>query len=468
MRKLAITMLALLPAGILVAQGVRFTSTDTALARAFAWAKATALSYKGHPGDPVGPWYESALPPRHAFCMRDVSHQSVGAAILGMDAENRNMFTLFTRNVSAAKDWCSYWEMNRSGVPAPDDYRSDREFWYNLNANFDVLDASWRLYRWTGDSTYISDARFQAHTMGDYIRAWTLEADSLLTRPAHPNAPVPYHEDDKYDRCRGLPSYSEGVHNLKMGVDLVGALYRGMLTYADILAARGLSHEAQAYTLKAQGYQRHLEADWWSDQDSLYYTYYSNDGHFGRDEGETFLLWFGALTDSARRGRTLDHLASRTWNMENTSYLPWLFYLGGRWDQARRYILYLSDPSTARREYPEVSFGVVEGIVQGLMGVAPVARTVSTLYRGTGSSELLDLPILGTTLSIRESPNAARVINRGARPVTWRVRFAGAHAWVRVGGVRTRTQIEHIEPGRVTSAVEVRVRPGETMTVRVQ
>jgi len=31
----------------------------------------------------VGYWYEAALPGREAFCMRDVSHQSIGAETLG-------------------------------------------------------------------------------------------------------------------------------------------------------------------------------------------------------------------------------------------------------------------------------------------------------------------------------------------------------------------------------------------------
>src|SRR5882757_6633916 len=106
-------------------QAIRFGSSDTALVRAFGWAKEQALHYKGKPEDPVGPWYESALPPRDAFCMRDVSHQSVGGAILGLDAENKNMLTLFARHVSESRNWCSYWEMNKKGVPAPEDYRSD-------------------------------------------------------------------------------------------------------------------------------------------------------------------------------------------------------------------------------------------------------------------------------------------------------------------------------------------------------
>ncbi len=44
--------------------------------------------------------------------------------------------------------------MNR---PASADYKSDAEFWYNLPANFDVLDACYRMYLWTGNKAYIED-----------------------------------------------------------------------------------------------------------------------------------------------------------------------------------------------------------------------------------------------------------------------------------------------------------------------
>ena len=236
-------------------QGVQFGSSDTAMVKAFEWAKAQALHYRGQPGDPVGPWYEAALPSRDAFCMRDVSHQAVGAAILGLDAANKNMLRLFAKNISASKDWCSYWEMNKHGVPAPEDYRNDNEFWYNLDANFDLLSAMWRLGTWTGDSSYYDNPEsrnFQEKSTGPYIGSWVLQPDSLLARPAHPNAPVPFNEHDAFHRCRGLPSYSEGISNIKMGVDLVAALYRGLMTYSDILRHRRRGSEAEAYVRRAE------------------------------------------------------------------------------------------------------------------------------------------------------------------------------------------------------------------------
>lgn len=100
-------------------KGISFTTSDPRLQQSFDWAKKTALSYVGASTDAVGPWYEASLPEREAFCMRDVSHQSGGAEALGLSKENYNMFAKFAQNISEAKDWCTYWEINRYNKPAP-------------------------------------------------------------------------------------------------------------------------------------------------------------------------------------------------------------------------------------------------------------------------------------------------------------------------------------------------------------
>ena len=61
-----------------------FVSSDKELNKAFHWAQNKALSYAHDNTDPVGYWYEAALPDREAFCMRDVSHQAIGAEIFGI------------------------------------------------------------------------------------------------------------------------------------------------------------------------------------------------------------------------------------------------------------------------------------------------------------------------------------------------------------------------------------------------
>jgi hypothetical protein len=452
-----------------------FTSSDKAMEQAFNWAKEQALHYKGAATDPVGPWYESALPPRSAFCMRDVSHQCIGAEVLGLSRENVNMFNLFAGNISKSKDWCSYWEINKWNKPAPDDYRDDKEFWYNLPANFDVLNASWRMYLWTGNRHYIDApalVNFQQRSVNEYINSWVLAADSLLKRPAHPNAPAPYNESDSFHRCRGLPSYSEGVQNLKTGVDLVAALYRGMLTYSDMLALKGKNKEAAVYTKKAQKYLERLEADWWSDADGQYYTYYSNTGQFGKDEGETFLLWFDALKDSARASKILDRVTAAKINVENMSYYPFLFYKFGRWEKARDYILLLSDPSTARREYPEVSYGIVEGVVQGLMGISPDARTqtLTTIYKTDtpGNASISNVPLLNTNISLTHlSRQQSAIKNTGAHSFKWKAMFYGTFIHANVNGKVMAVKAGKDLQNRAVSVVEAAVNAGQKVNVQV-
>ncbi|WP_316753091.1 trehalase family glycosidase [Pedobacter gandavensis] len=411
--------------------GVTFKSSDPALETAFVRAKEMALSYKGKTSDPVGPWYESALPPRSAFCMRDVAHQTIGGEVLGLHKENKNMLRIFVKGISASKDWCSFWEMNHLGKPAVEDYRNDEAFWYNLNANFDVITASWKLYLWTGDEEYIKGAdfvNFQEKSVNEFIDSWVLQADSLLSRPTHPNAPVPFNVKDNFHRCRGLPSYSEGVPNIKMGVDLVAALYSGLNSYANILDVKGQTKKAKLYREKAAAYQKNIDTYWWNEAGSRYNTFYSDSHKFGLDEGETFLLWFDALKEGERKEKTIQHLLNNKWNVENLSYFPLIMYQNGQAEKAYEYMLHLTDPGTKRREYPEVSFGVVKGFTEGLMGMEADARIgrISTLYRGKkgSSATLKDVPVLNTLVTIKHDGNRKSTLtNHGAKKILWQAEF---------------------------------------------
>ncbi|MBD1364255.1 hypothetical protein IDJ77_10590 [Mucilaginibacter sp. ZT4R22] len=456
--------------------GLSFTSDDAALQTAFNNAKAMALSYKGKPADPVGPWYESALPPRFAFCMRDVSHQALAGQVLGLQDANKNMLTLFAKNISQSKDWCTYWEINHFGKPAPEDYRNDKEFWYNLDANFDVMTTCWKLYLWTGDKEYIQGKAFKNfyhRSAKEFISKWVLQPDSLLTRPAHPNAPVPFNVEDSFHRCRGLPSYSEGVPDIKMGADLLAAIYRGLLSYAEILKVNGQQREAAIYAKKAEAYQKQLDKQWWDDKASLYFTYYSNKNVFGKTEGETFLLWFDALKDSARRKKTLEHLLANDWNIENLSYFPYLMYENGYPAAAYKYILHLTNPATERREYPEVSFGVIKGFTEGLMGIAADARynSISTLYRNNNDvgSALYRVPVLNTLINIRHVNKKKSVLtNKGNKMVNWRASFYGNHALIYINAIAHKAIYKKDGTGNAVSYASVKVNAGDVITAYVK
>src|SRR5690606_24671108 len=160
---------------------IDFSCSDPKLTQAFQWAKEQALAY-AFEGDPVGKWYEAALPGREAFCMRDTAHQATGAHFLGLAEHTYNMLYKFAVNISPSRDWCSFWEIDRHDRPAPVDYTDDADFWYNLPANFDVLDCCYRQYCWTGDRRYLEHPvflEFYDRTVDDYVRTWDRDGDGF-------------------------------------------------------------------------------------------------------------------------------------------------------------------------------------------------------------------------------------------------------------------------------------------------
>lgn len=449
---------------------ITFKSSDTAIEIAFNRAKSMALSYKGDSNDPVGPWYEAALPARSAFCMRDVSHQSIGAEILGLNKENKNMLSLFATNISDNKDWCSYWEINKYGKPAPEDYRNDKEFWYNLDSNFDVIFACWRLYLWTGDESYIKDPEFKnffEKSVTNYIDRWVLDADSLLTRPEFPNATASFNSKDAFHSCRGLASYSEGIPNLKMSVDLVAAIYRGLLTYSSILKQNGDTIKAEFYEKKAAKYHQKIEQVWWDNTASMYNTLYTSDGKFSKDQADLFLLWFEALKDKTRTQKTIERIISEKGNVESSSYLPFLLYKYGFGDKAYEYIIHLTDPATKRREYPEVSYGVIEGIIHGYMGVEPDAtkKMVTTLYRGKNgtTSEVDNLPVLSTMLNVKQENQKTTFHNKGNMSIQWRAMFSGNYNAVFINNKKIVANHKKDDNGNLFTFVDIPVNAGQQL-----
>lgn len=79
-------------------------SNDSVLVKDFEWAKKQAMAFVFRGDDPAGHWYEAALPRRFAFCMRDVSHQLVGAQMLGLADINKNLLAKFVSAIAESRD----------------------------------------------------------------------------------------------------------------------------------------------------------------------------------------------------------------------------------------------------------------------------------------------------------------------------------------------------------------------------
>jgi hypothetical protein len=460
-----------------VSSPLEFQSSLPALDQAFAWAKAQALAYV-FTGDSVGDWYEAALPRREAFCMRDVSHQAAGANALGLQAINKNLFRKFAANISEAKDWCTYWEINRHDKPAPVDYRNDKEFWYNLPANFDVLDAVARQYLWTGDRTYLDDPaflNFYERTVKDYVERWALGPDKIMSRPAIMNLAVPLDPKDPYRASRGLASYNEDEEGMNVGADLPAAQYAGFKAYALLRRARGDAAEAAAFDQKAADLQAFFHRTWWDSAAGRYYVFHSPDGLFRHGIGQEFLVYYGVTADDGPTKQAVRELVMRQdINIEMRSYYPEILFRHGEDAAALRTILYLCDPSTKRREYPEVSFAVIGALTRGLMGIEPDARdgSVATLPRLPGEltrAEIRNVPVLGTVISVKhERQSRTELSNLGRAPIVWKAAFRGRHDVIRIDGRAQKAAIARAEDGREISFIRMTVEPGRAATATIE
>lgn len=454
---------------------ISLKTTDSLLAESFNWAAKQAMSYVHDGNDPVGLWYEAALPQREAFCMRDVAHQSTGAHLLGLAKHNKNMLHKFAKNISESKDWCSYWEINRYDEPAPVDYRNDSEFWYNLPANYDVIDACFRQYLWTGDLDYIKEpvfTNFYLHSMEDYTQRWQLGLDEIMERNRWVNTPQPLDSNDYFHICRGLPSYEEGdPFQLEVGADLLGFQYKAGLSWANMLEASGDIDKAEQARNKAIELKAYFLNNWHNASNNTVYQASFRDRGFVSKPSQ-FLLYTGIAYSEENYSNEVEALLNfgKT-NIESQSYLPLILSNYDQNEAAYNHVLDLSHPDKKRREYPEVSFAVIESIVVGLAGIEADARNnqISTLNRLPSSSQQITvdhIPFLRGEVSVSHlSTSVSTFINNTGDDIVWVPHFYGSHDFVIVDGDKINTSNKTTLGGRPVSFITIVVKDKEMISV---
>jgi hypothetical protein len=457
-------------------------SSDTRLVQSFNWAKQQAMAYV-FDGDPVGPWYEAALPGRRAFCMRDVSHQVAGAQALGLSKYTHNMLRRFAENISASKDWCSYWEIDHLNRPAPIDFKSDAEFWYNLPANFDVLDACYRMYLWTGDRTYIEDPvflNFYNHTVTDYVLRWDLGLDRIMAR-RNPVQKPPF--------FRGDPSYEESSRDMVLGVDLLATQYAGYRSYAIIQAIRGDDDTAQMYLRRASDVKGLINRAWWNPAEGYFFAFLDKDHQF-RGRAGADLLYRDVAEDGPKTQGALDTLLEKMQHepssqVEPESHYAEILYRYEEPEAAYSEIMELTRPGRERQEYPEVSYSVIGALVNGLMGInvepevpiedivqgrpfETVVRTLPQLIPKTTWAELRNLPIGEGSITVRHYGERRTIlVNQGKTDLNWEPTFPGTFATLVVNGKSFNAHTESRYLGRAVTWVRIEVRAGKSARAEV-
>lgn len=457
---------------------VDFTSSDTRLVEGFHWAKAQALAYvRDSPA--VGSWYEAALPGRNAFCMRDVSHMSTGAQFLGLAANTRNMLRQFALHISAGKKWCSWWEITGDGQPAPIDYKNDHDFWYDLPANFDVLDACYRQWLWSRDHAYLDEAfmNYYRRSVTDYINAWHRNHDGL---PGH--APADGH--------MGIGTYDEDLtDDVLTGADLVASQFAAYTGYAAFARASKQLAVANEFVAKARELQSLFNSKWWDAANGRYFAALSEDGRFHPElkasTGATdiqFPLYFGLTESGAKTQAALDQLEQRlrldsatlggiVGGVEGRTYLPDIFYKYGRSRPGYAVLVALMNPALKRREYPEVSYTVIGNLSAGLMGIQALPppdqmETYPQLTVETEWAALHHAPVGDNVISVKHTGNTATAFTNEQGPqILWRASLPGNSKTLLVDGRRVAAETATRLGGATATFHAIPVEPGKTRVV---
>jgi hypothetical protein len=450
-------------------------SSDPRLTQAFQWAKHQALGY-AYTGDAVGDWYDSTAGARHAFCMRDTSHQSIGAAALGLAGRTRNMFRRFAASIAPSRSWCGFWEINKDGFPAPVDYRDDAHFWYCLPANFDLMQACYRQFLWTGDGAYFDSvfSNFYDRTVTDYVAAWSNNRDGMM-------------ESSPSVRPRGIPSYYQDEPRPLAGADLVAAQYKGYQVYAAIQQQKGsrgsLSHKlAEEYLGKARALRDRFNNEWWNPSANRYYSLMLPDHRYYGGyvaDANAFTLLFGLASDGGRTEAALNWLERSPPVFDQTrSYFPEILFQYGRNASAYRELLRLTDAGFRGRRMPEVVFAVVGAMVTGLAGVSPDAphNTLATLSRLPDQDQwvrLSRLPVLGNEVTVfHRGATETTIANQAGPPFQWKAEFPVTAQerppLVAVDGVTVPARVEPGANRQMVAVVTVEVAPHQTRTARVE
>jgi mannosylglycerate hydrolase MGH1-like protein len=445
---------------------MRLTSSEQTLVEGWEWAITQARSFV-RSGDPVGDWIEASLPGRDAFCMRDVAHQSAGAQILGLRSHVKNMLRRFAEHVSGARDWCSFWEITGDNLPAAQDYTNDTDFWYNLPANFDVLAACLRQYRWTGDPEYIHDpvfVQFYDRTVTDYVQRWDMNGDGLLEH-------LP-----QYGR-RGIGSYEEAIPDIYIGGDLLAAQMAAYQAYAHIQELRGYPQDALPYRRKAAAIRERYNQMWWNPDAGTFHSFMHQDGQFAHEPHfgvNSLAMYFDLVQGVERADSVMKDLMQRfhAANVETQSYFPELAYRYGFHAEAYAALQHLFNPQLPRRTYPEVSYAVLEAIVCGMIGLSAQADrgrlvTISRLDDLVAWVAVEDLPILDNRIELCHLGNTeTRLSNQQGRAIIWKACFGGSEHVLMVDDIEMPATHSIGQYGQALSWVEISIPAGESRAIR--
>ncbi|MBB4951370.1 hypothetical protein F4556_006905 [Kitasatospora gansuensis] len=460
-------------------------SPNATLNDGFNWGKNRALGMTFYPGNPmmghepewwrlkdathttVAPGYWGAYTNRESYYNRDISHQSDGAHVLGLDAETLNMLKTFAGDAAKpGQNGWPLWAHSSSGAM----YYIDGTGFRELPSPFNLMTKAYKQYQWTGNADWINDPTLAAYydsTMGQF-----LTNHEVTWNDANPAAEQPVSRKQAGEYTATFFEFPN--ENLVSAADSLGYQYQSMLAYSEILKAKGDTANSTKWADRAQRVRNNFEANWWDAANNRYVrgkdaagTGYSSWGHEA-----SFLMMLTGLGDhGARTNGYLDFIAANddNLNVEATSYLPEMYY---QYNRSTEGWAWLKKLMTGKDNYPEISFLAVSSVVDGMMGVQPDAphHKVSTISRLTSETpwvELDHLKVGDNDLKLKHTGTTASTLtNNSGGTVSWEAEFYGTPATITVNGVAQTPQTKTLY-GKTVSYVTVPVAVGASVTATV-
>ncbi|MFY0688233.1 MAG: hypothetical protein JXQ90_13760 [Cyclobacteriaceae bacterium] len=476
-------------------QGLQIHSSHQQIEKTFQWAGEKARTYvqtgkqgpvdvweRGEGTDTVAyiPSYWAGYPGRSAFYSRDFCHQALGAHLLGLEEENFTMLRAFAASADEGKKWYPLWAINFDGSPFKLDYRHDSSFVREVPATFELVETTYRLYSWTGDNRYITDSviwNFCTKAVTDFI---TLHDQHLPNGVAEGTGKGIFAGAASYNEQRDLPLIEAG--------DGIASQYAAMNAYAKMLDARG-EQSNWAYQ-RAASLKDYFNGSWSKGFANQLTRGYLADGTpaggWGK-ENSWFMIMKNIATSGERTDQYIQYVDDRLTskedipdNIEALSYIPETFFnnheneLGWKWMQ---HIMTRLDQTHAYEEatgqngdYPEVSYVLVQNIVNDLMGIKPNAasgtiHSLSHLPEAVDALTVVNIPFGNNLISLQHvGTNQSTLSNHGDQPVKWYPAFLGEDKVLSTDNAGLKTKSGH-DRGVAYTYTEVSIAPGGSVTV---
>lgn len=479
-------------------ESITIVTSNRELSSSFNWAKEQAASFvmtgktgvinqsersQGEGDYAYIPSYWAGYPFRSAFYSRDYCHQMVGAHLLGLQEENLAMLKAFASSASAERGWYPLWAFNFDGSDYSLDYVNDSNFVREVPAVFELVEKAYKQYLWTGNRTLLNDSllwQYYTKAVTDFVSL----NDNFI-----PNGVA--EGSGTNNIFKGVSTYNEGEVPLIEAGDGIASQYQAFYSYAGMLKHRGDVAESNRFNEKADSLKMYFNNEWGVSKNSPNfvrgYTHTNEPAtNFGRENSWFIPLKLISEPSDANQNylryisESLRDSEMFPVNIEAVTYLPDTYFAYNQVEEGWHWMKHIFKECNSQHivsatgvngNYPEVSFTIISGVVENMMGIEPDApnHSFATIAR---------LPVEVDYLGVNNIPLGKHKINvlhnggsktsikhlQGDDDLKCNVRFYGKHPQIKINGTVFMSKAGKLN-GQEISWVNVTIPTGEMISV---